>query len=141
KLNGLFSGVLIDKKLKKVFLFNDRYGVERIYWYQGSGEFYFASEAKAILSVVSETRVFDEQGVIEFLTFGCTLGERTLFRGVQLLPGGSLWSFEEGSCQKKKYFSPEAWESQSILPAEAFGAELEDTFKRTLPRYFESDSR
>jgi asparagine synthase (glutamine-hydrolysing) len=141
ELNGLFSGVLIDKKLKKVFLFNDRYGVERIYWYQGSGEFYFASEAKAILSVVPETRAFDEQGVIEFLTFGCTLGERTLFRGVQLLPGGSVWSFEEGSCQKKKYFSPEAWESQSILPAEAFGAEVEDTFKRILPRYFESDSR
>jgi asparagine synthase (glutamine-hydrolysing) len=141
ELNGLFSGVLIDKKLKRVFLFNDRYGVERIYWYQGSGEFYFASEAKAILSVVPETRAFDEQGVIEFLTFGCTLGERTLFQGVQLLPGGSVWSFEEGSCQKKKYFSPEAWESQSILPAEAFGAELEDTFKRILPRYFESDSR
>ena len=29
-----------------------------------------------------------KEGVAEFLTFGCTLGERTLFRGVHLLPGG-----------------------------------------------------
>ena len=31
KLNGLFSGLLIDKRQKKAVLFNDRYGIERIY--------------------------------------------------------------------------------------------------------------
>ena len=30
KLNGLFSGLLIDKRQGKAFLFNDRYGVERL---------------------------------------------------------------------------------------------------------------
>ena len=29
KLNGFFSGLLIDKRQSKAFLFNDRYGVER----------------------------------------------------------------------------------------------------------------
>src|SRR6266480_8150576 len=141
KLNGLFSGLLIDKRQSKAFLFNDRYGVERIYWNETEDAFFFASEAKALLRVSPQLRIFDQEGVAQFLTFGCTLQQRTLFRGVQLLPGASVWSFGKGSCQKKKYFSPEAWEFQSILPAESFGAELEETFKRVLPRYFESDSR
>jgi asparagine synthase (glutamine-hydrolysing) len=141
KLNGLFSGLLIDKRQGKAFLFNDRYGVERIYWYETKDAVFFASEAKALLRVSPELRTFDQDGVAQFLTFGCTLEQRTLFRGVQLLPEGSVWCFENGKCQKKRYFSPEAWESQPMLPAESFGAELQETFKRVLPRYFESDSR
>ena len=141
KLNGAFSGLLIDRRQGKTFLFNDRYGVERIYWHEAKDAVFFASEAKALLRVSPELRTFDEEGVAQFLTFGCTLQQRTLFRGIQLLPGASVWSFEKGSCRKKQYFSPQVWELQSVLPAESFRAELQDTFERVLPRYFESDSR
>jgi asparagine synthase (glutamine-hydrolysing) len=141
KLNGLFSGLLIDKRLGKIFLFNDRYGVERIYWHEADGEFYFASEAKALLRVLPDLREFDEEAVAQFLTFGCTLEERSLFRGINVLPGGSLWSFEAGHCHKRKYFSPREWESQPPLSPERFQAEFEETFRRILPRYFESESR
>src|SRR5437867_754321 len=98
RLNGLFSGLLIDRRQNKAFLFNDRYGVERIYWHKTGEAFFFASEAKALLRVLPELREFDQEGVAQFLSFGCTLGNRTLFRGVQLLPGASLWSFENGKC-------------------------------------------
>jgi asparagine synthase (glutamine-hydrolysing) len=141
KLNGLFSGLLIDKRQGKAFLFNDRYGVERIYWHETSDATYFASEAKALLRILPELRAFDQEGIAQFLTFGCTLGQRTLFRGVQLLSGASVWSFENGECQKKKYFFPEIWESQPILSAESFEHKFQETFKRVLPRYFESDAR
>src|SRR5437762_11717348 len=141
KLNGLFSGLLIDKRHGRAFLFNDRYGVERIYWHQTKDVTYFASEAKALLRVLPELRAFDREGVAQFLAFGCTLGQQTLFQGIQSVPGASVWSFENGKCQKRKYFSPETWESQPILPAEAFVAEFQETFQRILPRYFESESR
>ena len=141
KLNGLFSGLLIDKRRGKTFLFNDRYGVERIYCHETSDATYFASEAKALLRILPELRAFDQEGIAQFLTFGCTLGQRTLFRGVELLPEASVWSFENGKCQKKKYFSSETWESQTMLPADSFQAEFQKTFERVLPRYFESQSR
>jgi asparagine synthase (glutamine-hydrolysing) len=141
KLNGLFSGLLIDKRQRKAFLFNDRYGIERIYYYETEGQFYFASEAKALLRILPELRAFDEEGVAQFLTYGCTLEWRTLFRGVQLLPGGSVWSFEGGNCYKRKYFSPETWELQPILTAEEFESKFQETFKLILPRYFECESR
>jgi asparagine synthase (glutamine-hydrolysing) len=66
---------------------------------------------------------------------------RTLFRGLQLLPGGSLWSFGKGECRKRKYFSPAVWESRPTLSFEDFESEFEQTFKRILPRYFASASR
>ena len=141
KLNGLFSGLLIDKRQAKAFLFNDRYGLERLYWHETEDAVFFASEAKALLRVLPDLRAFDREGVAQFLAFGCTLGQRTLFQGVQLLPGGSVWSFQNGKCQKRKYFSPKSWEFQPILSAEAFVAEFQETFQRILPRYFESESR
>jgi asparagine synthase (glutamine-hydrolysing) len=142
KLNGVFSGFLIDKRQKKAFLFNDRYGgLERIYWCETKNGTYFASEAKALLRILPELREFDEEGVAQFLTFRCTFERRTLFRGISQLPGGSLWSFEAGNCCKKKFFSPGAWEAQSTLSPEHFQSAFEDTFKRILPRYFESEAR
>jgi asparagine synthase (glutamine-hydrolysing) len=141
KLNGLFSGLLIDKSRNRAFLFNDRYGLERIYFCETKDATYFASEAKALLRILPELRALDERGVAQFLTYGCTLEWRTLFRGIQLLPAGSVWSLENGRCQKRTYFSPETWETQPVLTAERFESEFQETFKRILPRYFESESR
>ncbi|PYL78158.1 MAG: hypothetical protein DMF26_01450 [Verrucomicrobia bacterium] len=140
ELNGVFSGLLIDRRLRKAFLFNDRYGVERIYWHRTQDCFYFASEAKALLRVLPELRGFDEEGIGQFLAFGCTFDGKTLFQSISLLPGGSLWSFENGICSKTKYFSPEMWETQKTLSPEAFEAQFQETFKRVLPRYFRSKS-
>jgi asparagine synthase (glutamine-hydrolysing) len=141
KLNGLFSGLLIDKRRNRAFLFNDRYGLERIYLCETKDATYFASEAKALMRILPELRAFDEEGVAQFLTYGCTLGERTLFRDIQLLPGGSAWSFENGKCHKRKYFSPETWEEQLALTPEEFEFQFQETFNRILPCYFESESK
>src|SRR5215831_11217410 len=133
KLNGLFSGVLIDKRRNQAFLFNDRYGSERIYWCQTGDATYFASEVKAILRVVPETRAFDARGIADFLSYECTLEGRTLFQGIQLLPGASVWSIKNGQYRKRKYFSPQTWESQPPLSKEEFESALEEIFKRVLP--------
>lgn len=140
ELNGLFSGLLIDKRRNSAFLFNDRYGMERIYWHENNEALYFASEAKALLRVLPELRQFDRTGVVEFLTYGYTLDSRTLFSGIRSLPPSSLWSFQRGIRREQKYFSPEKWESQSTIPPEDFTAEFEGTFKRIVPRYLQPEA-
>jgi asparagine synthase (glutamine-hydrolysing) len=140
-LNGLFSGLLVDRRRNKVFLFNDRFGMERIYWHATADAFYFASEAKALLRILPELRGFDADGLKEFLTFGCTLDWKTMFRGIELLPGGSCWTFEKGGSRREKYFSPERWEAQPMISAKEFESRFRDTFKKILPRYFESDEK
>src|SRR5262245_2060758 len=42
KINGLFSGLLIDRNRKCALLFNDRYGIERLYYYEKAGMTFFA---------------------------------------------------------------------------------------------------
>jgi asparagine synthase (glutamine-hydrolysing) len=141
KLNGLFGGLLIDRRQNKAFLFNDRYGSQRVYFHESDGDFYFASEAKALLRILPGLRGFDPEGVAQFLAFGCTLDWRTIFRGIQILPGGSIWTFENGKCRRENYFSPETWESQPRLSAEDFEAKFQATFKKILPRYFSGGSK
>ena len=136
ELNGLFSGLLIDRRQKKTFLFNDRFGMERVYWHETADAFYFATEAKALLRVLPELREFDADGVAHFFGVGCTMGWRSLFRGIQLLPGGSLWKFECGVCRKDKYFSPTSWENQPVLSAADYEEQFAATFKKILPQYF-----
>jgi asparagine synthase (glutamine-hydrolysing) len=83
-------------------------------------------------------RQFDDGGVAQFLAYGCTFNRKTLFRGVQLLAGGSLIEFENGIATKKQYFSKEAWENQISLPEMEFERQFEETFNRILPRYLEA---
>src|SRR5437762_3137353 len=69
-LNGRFHGVLTDRTRQQTILFNDRYGMERIYYHEGKDAVYFAAEAKSILAVCPELRRVDERGLGEFLACG-----------------------------------------------------------------------
>lgn len=141
KLNGIFSGLLIDKRQSKAFLFNDRYGLERIYLCETKDATYFASEAKALLQLRCDLRAFDENGVAQYLAFGCTTGERTLFRNISLLPAGSNWTLAGGAIQSKmRYFTPDVWEAQEPISPQQFDTQFSETFLRIIPRYTEGES-
>src|SRR6266550_1376206 len=84
KLNGWFSGVLIDLREERVILFNDRYGLGRIYYHEHADGFYFSSEAKSLLRVLPRTRELELKGLGESCSCGCVLQNRTLFSGISL---------------------------------------------------------
>ena len=142
KLNGVFSGLLVDLRENKVVLFNDRYGLARIYYHENSEGFYFASEAKALLKVLPNLRQVDMQGLGELFACGCVLQNRTLFPGILLLPGGSAWTFTpDSSVDKRAYFHKRTWEEQPQLSETEYYEKLKATFTRVLPRYLrDSDS-
>jgi asparagine synthase (glutamine-hydrolysing) len=137
KLNGWFSGVLVDLREHKLVLFNDRYGVNRIYYHENASGFYFSSEAKSLLKVLPGTRKLDLRSLGEVLCCEAVLQNRSLFSGISLLPGGSSWVFSRGAPVKKKtYFKKEAWENQPELSESDFYEKLKETWIRVLPRYF-----
>ena len=68
KLNGWFCGLLIDLQKKKSFLFNDRYGMQRLYIHEDKNSFYFASEAKSILRVKPELKKIPTQSLAGLLS-------------------------------------------------------------------------
>ena len=142
RLNGMFHGLLVDRTRGTATLFNDRYGMHRIYYHEAKDAFYFAAEAKAILRVRPELRSADPRGLGEFVACSCVLENRTIFKDVHVLPGGSSWNFRNGLIdQKNAYFLPREWEQQDVLEAEPFYRELRDVFSRNLPRYFNGHQR
>jgi asparagine synthase (glutamine-hydrolysing) len=137
-LNGRFHGLVADRKRGSTILFNDRYGIGRLYYYQSEDGFYFACEAKAILAVCPELRSLNHRSLGEYISCGCVLQNRTLFEGLNILPPGSAWAFRDGVLQKDTYFKPEEWESQEQIEPEQYYEALREVFVRTLPNYFSS---
>jgi len=138
-LNGRFQGILTDRARGTTTLFNDRYGMHRIYYHESKEAFYFASEAKAILRVRPELRKADLRGAGEFIACGCVLENRSLFEGIQVLPPGSAWVFRGGSIEQRgAYFEAKKWEEQSPLEPETYYQKLREVFSQNLPRYFNS---
>jgi asparagine synthase (glutamine-hydrolysing) len=141
-LNGRFHGLVADRAQGTVMLFNDRYGLQRLYYHESRDAFYFAAEAKAILKVRPELRRTDPRGLGEFVVCGCVLENRTLFSGIHVLPPGSAWIFRKGVLEaKNSYFDPTEWEQQDALEPAEYYRQLRTAFVETLPRYFNGGGR
>jgi len=141
-LNGRFHGLLVSQTRESAMLFNDRYGLHRLYWHQAPDAFYFAAEAKAILAVCPHLRAVDETGLAEYVSCGCVLNNRTLFKGIDLLPPGSAWVCRGGKVVGKgAYFDPTEWEQQPRLGPAEYYEELRSAFSRNLPLYFSGSQR
>jgi asparagine synthase (glutamine-hydrolysing) len=137
RLNGRFQGLLWDGALGTATLFNDRYGMQRLYCHEAKDAFYFAAEAKAILAVRPELRRIDTRGLAEYVGVGCVLENRTLFENVRLLPPASEWVFRAGALESRKtYFDAREWEQQAPLEPEEYHERVREAFSKNLPRYF-----
>ena len=142
RLNGWFSGLLVDLREQRAILFNDRFGLGRIYFYENANGFYFASEAKSLLKVLPELRRLDPRSLASSFSCGCALQNRTLFAGVSLLPGASRWVFSPAQAPKREvYFRREQWEGQALLNEDRFNQKLQETFARVLPKYFRGERK
>jgi asparagine synthase (glutamine-hydrolysing) len=142
RLNGWFCGVLVNLRNSMVVLFNDRYGMQRIYYHEGKDSFLFGSEAKSLLRVKPRLRRIDMQGLGELISCNCVLENRTLFQEISLMPGGAMWTWGHASdLSKSSYFIPSEWESLSPLDEETFYSQLSETVGKVIPRYFQEKGR
>ena len=90
KLRGMFAYSLWDEAKNQLICARDRFGIKPFYYTIVDKILYFASEAKALLPVMEEIGT-DEEAMAEYLSFQYTIGEKTLFKGInQLLPGHQL---------------------------------------------------
>jgi asparagine synthase (glutamine-hydrolysing) len=129
-LDGSFSIVLLRPQQCAVTIANDRYGMDRLYAVKGRDEFFFASEAKALLRVLpQESKLFDSLGLAQFMAYGCTFDGRSLFREVEVLPSGTLHHFVAGHLSRhSSYFAFEEWEREKAQDPVLLVEELKRAF-------------
>src|SRR6266446_331597 len=103
RLRGMFAFAIWDDRRKRLFCARDRFGIKPFYYCVVGDLFIFASEAKALLPFLPGIET-DPEALAEYLTFQYTIGEATLFRGVQqLLPGHAL-TVEDGEVRVWRYW-------------------------------------
>jgi len=142
RLNGMFHGLVVDRRDNTLRLFNDRFGMHPLYYHESKDAFYFAAEAKAILAVRPELNTWDLQSMGDFVACSCILGNRTIFSGIHVLPAASSWTFRGARLKEKdQYFSPSEWEEQTPLGQEPYFDELRGVLGTLLPRYFSGSEK
>lgn len=91
RYRGMFAFAIWDSRRQELFCARDRLGIKPFYYYFDGKVFAFASEIKALLEHPSISARFNESALPEYLTFGYTSGEETLFGGIRkLMPGHTL---------------------------------------------------
>ena len=96
---------------------------------------------RAFCESFQATREFDRQGVAQFLRYGCTFDETTLYKGISLLPPGSVWEFAPRNAGRKEqtFFIPQDWQVDPSIRPESFPEAVSSTLQKILPRYFEAE--
>lgn len=88
RLEGMFAICLYDPRRREVHLLRDRFGVKPLYYAQQGGNFYFASEIKAILAALPSRPDLDRQALHDYLTLRFVPAPDTVWQGVRKLPPG-----------------------------------------------------
>lgn len=84
RLNGMFSIIIYDKNVQKIYCYRDRLGVKPFYYRIKEGQFEMASN----LSVLDHDKSIDEDGLNCYLLSGYVSSPKTIFKDVKKLGAG-----------------------------------------------------
>jgi len=133
KLNGDFVIIICDFREKKLIIMNDRYGSRPIYYTVGNNRLIFASEVKAILEDKTFKKEINDETVIDYFAFGMILGNKTFFKGVEVLPPASVFVYKNGETSIEHYWNFKYHPNYSISEEEIVD-QLVKTFKKAIER-------
>ena len=91
RLNGMFAIALYDLSKDRLFLMRDRCGQKPLYYSRWKGNFYFASEIRA-LHAIGLPKELNEEAIASYLALRYVAEPETLFGNIQILPAGCYWS-------------------------------------------------
>lgn len=104
RLNGMFAFVIYDIEKDLLFGARDRLGEKPLKYFFDGKTFIFASEVKAILSVLKEKPKLDMEAISNYLTLQYIPAPGTGFENIYKLPPGSYFIFKNNNLKISKYW-------------------------------------
>lgn len=114
RLEGLFAFALWDDRRKRLVLMRDRLGIKPLFYAWRGPELAFGSEIKAVLAGIELDRTIDEQALAEYLWYGNSFEDRTIYRGVRALPPGHWLVVENGASRIEAWWRIEEWLERTV---------------------------
>ena len=138
--NGMFALALWDKKNRRLTLARDQVGKKPLYYYFSKKEMYFASEIKAIKSILPSDKISINTGALyEYLLSGIISGSNTIYSEIKELEPGSIMVLNSpGNWSITKYWLPK-WEPKLTLSDEDMVVHVDSLLKEAIKIRFRSD--
>ncbi|MDY7394206.1 asparagine synthase (glutamine-hydrolyzing) [Aureibaculum sp. 2210JD6-5] len=104
RFNGMFSFIVYDSLLHKLFAARDRFGVKPFYYFKNKSNFYFASEIKS-LHAVGIDKIPNKKAWANYLVFGSYgLPNETFWESIEQLAGGHFLELDNDILLIKKWY-------------------------------------
>jgi len=134
-LNGIFAFAIDDPRSDSLVLVRDQLGVKPLYYAEPRpGTLVFASEPKAMLATDLVPRRLDRQALANYLAYGHSAGDRTIYEGVRKLPGGHALTYRAGRARIERYWDligrARRWPVGAPMPVDEIAALLGDAVRR-----------
>ena len=95
RLRGMFAIVIWDASKRELFVARDAFGIKPLYLADDGHTLRFASQVKALLAGVVDTRP-EPAGHAGFLLWGSVPEPFTLYKGIRAMPPGHWMTFANG---------------------------------------------
>jgi len=138
ELNGIFAFAVWDRKEHKLTIARDPLGVKPVYYWRRNGRLAFASEIKALLSLGIKSGL-NPIALAEHFTFQNTLGDKTFFENIFILPAGHYLTFDAQGLKVTRYFDIEFDESPSGYGVNEYSHLIRECLEKAVKRQLMSD--
>jgi asparagine synthase (glutamine-hydrolysing) len=141
RFNGMFALAIWNRRERRLLLARDRYGVKPLYYGWFGQTLAFGSEVKALLAHPGAASKLDLESLLEYMTFQNFLSDRTLFKGIRVLPAGS-WMIVD--CNARSHNIERYWDFDFVEPDGGISdndyvEELQRLFEQAVSRQLVSD--
>jgi asparagine synthase (glutamine-hydrolysing) len=107
RLRGMYAFGIWDELAQELFLARDPFGIKPLYYAEGEGNFYFASQVKALVTAPDVDLREEPAGHVGFFVWGSVPEPYTLYRGIHCLPSGTwMRATREGISKPRQFASP-----------------------------------
>lgn len=106
QLRGSFSGIIFDKKNKKICAYTDHFSTKPLFYYQFHDGIIISSEIYAIVSCLkkfNESIKINKIGAYSMLTYGYMYKDYTLVEGIHRIKEGTVLYYSNGNLSFTKY--------------------------------------
>jgi len=107
-LNGMFAFAILDRRSRTIFCCRDQLGIKPLFYTIKNGEFFFASEIKALRTLPFISDDLDHFSISEYFAYQRVTDGRTVYNDIASLnPGESLtYYFTEKTHSIQPFWKP-----------------------------------
>jgi asparagine synthase (glutamine-hydrolysing) len=109
RLEGIFAFALWDPLRRRLVLMRDRLGIKPLFYARSGDRLLFGSEIKALFAAGGIDTDIDQQAFAEYLWYGNSYEERTIYRNVRAVLPGHWLIIEGGEVRDEPWWRVEEW--------------------------------